>query len=151
MEPMNRNYAGAAAVARLTAPLGGTDSDQTLSLSTVSGWTFPDGALFAVSVNRGKPTEEKILCWKVTKNADDTGSIAVYVVPSGEPDQGKVLRGWDDTTIQSHPLDATVEHVWTATDAREVHDMLMAHKQALLDVNARFNGTWRSLLPVATP
>jgi hypothetical protein len=151
MEPLSREYLGGAAVARLTAPLGGTDADRVVSISTRAGWDFTSGALFGVSVNRGKPTEEKMICTVGSLNPDGTGTLTVYVEPSGSVNAGHVYRGWDDTTIQSHPLDATVEHVWTATDAREVHDMLMAHKQALLDVNARFNGTWRSLLPVATP
>jgi hypothetical protein len=148
MELMNRDYTGAAAVARLTSPLGGTDSDQSLALSTTSGWDFPLDSIFAVSVNRGKPTEEKMLCWKVTKNADGTGTLAVYV----DPADGHVYRKWDGTAIQSHPVDATVEHVWTATDATEVKALLEAHKQSIQGIQNRLNGTWRSLLPpVPTP
>lgn len=148
MELMNRDYLGAAAVARLTAPLGGTDSDKVLYVSKTSGWDFVSGHLFAVSINRGKPTEEKVLCTMGSKNPDGTGTLTVYT----DPADGHVYRGWDNTAIQSHPVDATVEHVWTATDGTEVKAMLEAHKQSIQDVQNRLNGTWRSLLPpVTTP
>jgi hypothetical protein len=147
MEKMNRDYLGAAAVARLTVQLGGTDSDKVLSLSTVSGWDFSPGAIFGVSVNRGKPTEEKMLCVVGSKNiADGTGTITVYT----DPADGHVYRAWDNTAIQTHPVDATVEHVWTATDATEVKALLAEQRMALQDIHARFDGTWRSLLPPVT-
>jgi len=148
MEPLTREYLGAAAVARLTQPLGGTDAERVLYISNIGGWDFTHDALFLVSVNRGKPTEEKVLCTMGSRDpANGTGTLTVYVDPVG----GHVYRGFDDTAIQSHPVDATVEHVWGAIDATEVREMLHQHSQKLADVDARFNGTWRSILvPQAT-
>lgn len=141
---MDRVFLGGCAVAKLTADLAGTDSALVLSMSTMDGWNFVQGEVFEVSVDRGTSHEEKMLCTIGSRNPDGTGTLSVYKSPT----DGHTYRGWDDTSIKPHLTDATVEHVWTAIDARE---SLHAVK-SLAAAPAHSHGTWRSLLgPTTTP
>lgn len=139
---VERHFLGAAAVAKLTAELGGTDNDRVLSMSTMKGWDFNLGEVFEVSVDRGLASEEKMLCVIGSRNPDGSGTLSVYVDQVGG---GVVMRGWDDTVIQRHLVGATVEHVWTATDARQTF-------ASLQELDHRTTGnTWGDLLKTTNP
>ena len=88
--------------------IGGNTFTITLSDSTLlTGW--PDGAEgypFWVTVDAGKPQEERILC------ASRSGSV-VTVSASG--------RGADGTTESNHAAGAEVWPSWSATDADEAN------------------------------
>jgi len=138
---MERHWLGAAAVAKLTTELGGTDNDRVLSLSTMNGWDFTAGQVFAVAIDRGLAVEEKVLCVIGSRNADGSGTLSVLV----DVTSGHVFRGWDETTVQRHQVGAKVEHIWAATDAREVFGAL----RTLDAERAADDGTWRALLAPA--
>lgn len=107
---MRRSYAGGAKPAVLTAILNGTTGDLTIECDDLSN--YPTGATgpFYVVVDRGKVSEEKILCASRSSN-----TITVY-------DTGLVTgRGADGTTVASHAIGAELEHVFTATDADEAN------------------------------
>jgi hypothetical protein len=94
----------------LLNPLGIGGNTFTISLSDptlLSGW--PDGAEgynFWVTVDAGKPQEERILC------ASRSGSV-VTVSASG--------RGADGTTESNHAAGAEIWPSWSATDADEAN------------------------------
>ena len=108
---MRRSYEGAAQAAVLTSALGGSTADLTIYCSTLTNWpTGAGGYPFFVCIDRGKATEEKILCSSRASNV-----LTVY--NSG----GVNGRAADDTSITSHSINATIEHVATATDADEAN------------------------------
>lgn len=117
---MRRQYAGGAKPAYLTAALGGTMGDLTITCDDLSNW--PDGSVgpFYVVVDRGLAAEEKILCSSRTGNV-----LTVYT--SGL----NVGRGADGTTVIAHNSNAEIEHVFTATDADEAN----AHVNAVSGVH----------------
>lgn len=106
---MRREYVGGAQPARLTAPLGNTTLDLTISCDDLANWpTGTGGTPFYVVINRGTASEEKILCASRTGN-----TLTVY-------DVGLVNgRAADDTSITAHASNSVIEHVFTATDADE--------------------------------
>lgn len=107
---MRRSYSGGAKPAVLTAPLGGTTGDLTITCDDLSNYPTGSPGPFYIVVNRNQPSEEKILCVSRTGN-----TITVY-------DDGiTVGRGADGTTISSHAIGAEVEHIFTATDADEAN------------------------------
>ena len=108
---MRREYVGGAQSARLAAPLGGTALDLTITCNNLTNWpTGTGGTPFYVVIDRGTPSEEKILCSSRSGN-----TLTVY-------DVGLVNgRGSDDTSIASHSSNAVIEHVFTATDADEAN------------------------------
>jgi hypothetical protein len=134
---VERKFLGGATVAKLTANMGGTDSDRVVSMSKMTGWDFVQGEVFEVSIDRGMANEEKMLCVIGSRNPDGTGNLTVYV----DPLTGHVYRGWDDTPISPHQVDAKVEHIWSATDAREALDAAVALQAA----PAHRHVTWRDL------
>lgn len=107
---MRREYQGGAQPAQLVEALGGSLVDLTIECSDLSGW--PTGSIgpFYVVIDRGKVSEEKILC--VTR----TGNI-LNVYNSG----GINGRGTDGTARTAHNANAVIEHVFTATDADEAN------------------------------
>lgn len=108
---MRRSYEGAAQAAVLTSALGGSTADLTIYCDDLTNWpTGTGGRPFYVCIDRGKPTEEKILCSTRSSNV-----LTVY--NSG----GTNGRAADDTSITSHSINATIEHVFTATDADEAN------------------------------
>ena len=112
---MRRQYAGGAKPAYLTAALGGTTADLTITCDDLSNW--PDGSVgpFYVVVDRGLAAEEKILCSSRSGNV-----LTVY-------SSGLVVgRGADDTTIINHSSNAEIEHIFTATDADEANEHVNA-------------------------
>ena len=135
---IDRKFLGGCRVAKLTAGLGGTDADRVLTVNTLAGWDFTVGEVFEVSVNRNTPGEEKMLCTIGSRSPDGSGTLTVWT----EPGTGKVHRAWDDTPISKHDVDSRVEHVFTATDAREA--LTAAH--ALEKAPAHVHGTWRDIL-----
>ena len=107
---MRRQYAGGAQEAQLTTNLGGTVSDLTIVCDDLTNW--PDGSIgpFFVVIDRGKTNEEKILCVTRTGN---TLSVYNSVSLNG--------RGSDGTSPTTHNANATIEHIFTATDADEAN------------------------------
>lgn len=108
---MRRSYAGAAQSAQLTADLGGSTANLTIYCSDLTNWpTGTGGYPFYVVIDRGKSTEEKILCASRTGNV-----LTVY-------DNGITNgRAADGTSITAHTANAVIEHVFTATDADEAN------------------------------
>lgn len=108
---MRREYRGAAAPSVLTTSLGPSTSDLIINCYNLSNW--PTGASarpFYVVIDRGLSNEEKILC--VTRSGN---VLSVY--NSG----GTNGRAADETSIQAHSINATIEHVFTALDADEAN------------------------------
>lgn len=108
---MRRSYEGAAQAAQLTATLGGSTANLTIYCDDLTNWPTGTGDRpFFIVIDRGKATEEKILC------ASRAGNI-LTVYNSGLVNG----RAADDTSITSHAASAVVEHVFTATDADEAN------------------------------
>lgn len=108
---MRRSYAGAAQTAKLTSGLGGSTANLTIYCDDLTNWpTGTGGYPFYVVVDRGKSTEEKILCSSRTGNI-----LTVY-------DDGVTNgRAADGTSITAHDANAEIEHCMTATDADEAN------------------------------
>ena len=108
---MRRSYEGAAQAAQLTADLGGSTSDLTITCDSLTNWpTGTGGFPFFVVIDRGKASEEKILC------ASRSGNVITVF------DNGLVNgRAADDTSITAHNANSVIEHVFTATDANEAN------------------------------
>ena len=108
---MRREYVGAAQKAYLTASLGGSTANLTITCDDLTNWpTGVSGRPFYVVVDRNTASEEKILCASRAGN-----TITVY-------DDGLTNgRGADGTSITTHSINAEIEHVFTATDADEAN------------------------------
>ena len=107
---MRRSYSGGAKPAVLTAPLGGTTGDLTITCDDLSNYPTGSPGPFYIVIDRNTISEEKILC------ASRVGNV-ITVYTSG----GSTGRGADGTTITSHSAGAEVEHIFTATDADEAN------------------------------
>jgi len=107
---MRREYAGGAQPAQLAATLGGSTADLTITCNDLTG--YPTGATgpFYIVIDRGLTAEEKILCASRSSN-----TITVYNTGLTNG------RGADGTSVIAHSSGATVEHVFTATDADEAN------------------------------
>lgn len=111
-----REYVGAAQKAYLTASLGGTTGDLTITCDDLANWpTGSSGNPFFICIDRGLASEEKILCSSRSGN-----TLTVYNVG------GTTGRGQDGTTVTAHSNNAAVEHVFTATDADEANSHVNA-------------------------
>ena len=108
---MRRSYEGAAQAAQLTQDLGGSTGDLTIYCDNLTNWpTGTGGFPFFVVIDRGKATEEKILC------SSRSGNVSTVF------DDGLTNgRASDDTSITSHTTNSVIEHVFTATDANEAN------------------------------
>ena len=108
---MRRSYEGAAQAAQLTASLGGSTANLTIYCDDLTNWPTGTGSQpFFVVIDRGKASEEKILCASRASNV-----LTVY-------DSGLVNgRAADGTSITAHASNAVIEHVFTATDADEAN------------------------------
>lgn len=107
---MRRQYAGGAKPTTLASSLGNSPANLTISGTDFAN--YPTGSIgpFYIVIDRGTVNEEKILCVSRTSN-----TITVY-------DDGVTNgRGADGTSIVAHSQGATVEHVFTATDADEAN------------------------------
>jgi len=108
---MRRSYEGAAQAAQLTTTLGGSTANLTIYCDDLTNWPTGTGDRpFFIVIDRGKATEEKILC------ASRAGNI-LTVYNSGLVNG----RAADDTSITAHSSNAVIEHVFTATDADEAN------------------------------
>jgi len=108
---MRREYVGAAQKAYLTASLGGSTANLTISCDNLTNWpTGVSGRPFYVVVDRNTSSEEKILC---ASRAGNTITVFDDGLTNG--------RGADGTTITTHSINAEIEHVFTATDADEAN------------------------------
>lgn len=108
---MRRSYEGAAQAAQLTSALGGSTANLTIYCDDLTNWPTGTGSRpFFVVIDRGKATEEKILC--------DSRSGNVLTVYNSGLVNG---RAADDTSITAHASNAVIEHVFTATDADEAN------------------------------
>ena len=105
-----REYKGGAQTAYLTAELGGSTGDLTITCNDLSNWPTGVAYPFYIVIDRGLGSEEKILC---ESRSGDTITVFDDGITNG--------RGADDTTITSHSNNAAVEHVFTATDADEAN------------------------------
>lgn len=101
-----REYTGGAPETILAA--GITSGSTSFTVESGGGGGYPTGGVgpFFVVIDATTGSEEKILC------ASRTGDV--FTVASGG-------RGADDTTAVSHNQNATVRHVYTATDADEAN------------------------------
>lgn len=101
---MRLEHAGNAKVTTSTAEVDG--AALTIPLADAANW--PTGAVgpFWVCGNKGLPTEEKILC---SGRAGNTLQVWSDVSGNG--------RGGDGTVPQTHPINSTFEHIWTASEA----------------------------------
>lgn len=104
---MRIEHSGNATVSTLSASI--TDSDVTISCVDLTNWS--DGSIgdFYGSINKGTGTEEKI------RFSGRTGNVLAVAE-----------RGVDGTTAQSHAINSSIEHVWTAVEADEAN----AHQEA---------------------
>ena len=108
---MRRSYEGAAQSAQLTSALGGSTADLTIYCDNLTNWPTGTGSKpFFVVIDRGKATEEKILCAPRSSN-----TLTVYNVGATNG------RAADDTSITAHSINAVIEHVFTAVDADEAN------------------------------
>lgn len=108
---MRREYKGAAAATVLTTVLGGSVSDLEIFCNDLTNWpTGFGGRPFYVVIDRGKANEEKVLCSSRTGN---TLTVFTDGITNG--------RGADDTSISTHSINSTIEHVYTAVDADEAN------------------------------
>lgn len=107
---MRREYAGGAQPAQLAVTLGGSTADLTITCDDLTG--YPTGATgpFYIVIDRGLAAEEKILC---ASRSSDVITVYNTGLTNG--------RGADGTSVISHSSGATVEHVFTATDADEAN------------------------------
>ena len=108
---MRRSYEGAAQAAQLTTVLGGLTSDTTIYCNNLTNWPTGTGSRpFYVVINRGRLTEEKILCSLRSGNI-----LTVYNdgITNG--------RAADGTSITTHAASSIIEHIFTATDADEAN------------------------------
>jgi hypothetical protein len=107
---VRRSYSGAASETQLTAVLNGTTAALTIDCEDLSNYPTGASGPFYIVIDRNQVTEEKILCSSRTGN-----TITVY---SSGLTTG---RGADGTTVTTHSIGASVEHVFTATDADEAN------------------------------
>ena len=105
-----REYQGGAQTAYLTAPLGGSTGDLTITCDDLTNWPTGVAYPFYIVIDRGLASEEKILC---TSRSGNTLSVFTDGVSVG--------RGADGTTVTAHNNNAAVEHVFTAVDADEAN------------------------------
>ena len=107
---MRRQYVGAAFASVLTAPLAASAGATTITANNLTNWPTGSPGPFYIVIDRGLANEEKILC---SSRAGNT--ITVY--NSG----GVNGRAADGTSLSAHTINATIEHVFTATDADEAN------------------------------
>jgi hypothetical protein len=107
---MRRQYAGGAKPTTLSSPLGGSPADLIISGTDFSNYPTGDVGPFFIVIDRGFVAEEKILCLSRSGN-----TITVF---NTGLDNG---RGADGTTVLAHSIGATVEHIYSATDADEAN------------------------------
>ena len=113
---MRRQYAGGAKPTTLSASLGGSTAD--LSISGVDFSNYPDGSIgpFYIVIDRGQVTEEKILCVSRSGN-----TITVYNTGLTNG------RGNDGTSVVGHSAGSIAEHVFTSVDADEANSHVNNH------------------------
>ena len=101
----NRQYVGSARPATMTASLD-SSSQGPIQCDSLAGWPSGIGYdEFVVTIGRGTPTEERVLCTSTSGN-----SLVVK------------QRGWDDTLAVSHEIGESVEHTMSATDMQDSND-----------------------------
>ena len=104
-----REHLGSAKPATLMAGLD-AGSPGPMVCDDLSGWPLGIGYdEFVVTVGRGLPGEERILC---SATSGDT-----LVVKQ---------RGWDGTIASTHDMGETVEHTYSAVEAQEANDHITA-------------------------
>lgn len=109
---MRLEHSGVAHIARSTALLGATALDLVIAGDDLTNWPTGSVGPFYVSMNKGTLTEEKILC---------SGRVGLNL--QVWTDGATTGRGADGTVAQTHAVNSTIEHVWTAAeaDAANVH------------------------------
>jgi len=105
MMPYTRKeYAGAAADTTLST--GINNADTTITVAAAAGWPTGAAGPFAIVIDAGTASEEKVLIASRT-------TTTLTVASSG--------RGYDSTTATSHSSGATVKHCLTAVDFDEAN------------------------------
>jgi hypothetical protein len=106
---IRRQFAGAAIKAALTGSM--TTSSTSVTISPLSGW--PDGSVgpFAVTINRGGSTEEKVLC------TSRSGASLNFLLGN---------RGYDGTGAAAHNVGETCEVTITAIDLDEANQLVFS-------------------------
>jgi hypothetical protein len=107
---MRREYVGAAFASVLTAPLAASAGATTITANDLTNWPTGSPGPFYIVIDRGLPNEEKILCVSRSGNI-----LTVYTTG------GANGRAADGTSLAAHAINATIEHVFTATDADEAN------------------------------
>lgn len=103
-------HSGNAPEATLAVPMGDSDLSFTLSPTGV-GANYADGTAW-IETDPGKTTNEKIF---YTSRSGDTFTIASLAD-----------RGLEGTTRQAHTAGAVVRHIYSATEAQESNDAVVA-------------------------
>lgn len=115
--PTRRSYSGAASAQALSADM--TSVALTATLTSSTGWPNGTQGPFAVVLDRGTNSEEKVLCSGLTGNTLNIQQ-----------------RGYDGTGAVAHSAPATVELCLTAIDLDEAN----AHTSSVSGVHG-VNGT----------
>lgn len=110
---MRLEHAGGAK--KTTSTVEASDTALIIEGADLSGW--PTGAVgpFYGCMNKGKLLEEKILFASRSGN-----TLQVWTGTGGNG------RGADGTVAQTHPINSTLEHVWTADEADDAN----AHQES---------------------
>ena len=104
MPTFRYSHKGAARKAVLTANLGGSTADLTITCDDLTGWPTGSVGPFIATINRGQATEERILCASRSGNI-----ITVYnTLLNG--------RAYDDTVITTHGVNEYIEHGGSAIE-----------------------------------
>ena len=103
---LRRYFAGGGTSTTLASSMGSSDTSFTIAANT--GWPGTPGVNFAVVIDRGTSSEEKILC---SQNSGTT----VTVASSG--------RGYDGTSATTHNASATVSLCGLALDFNEANEI----------------------------
>jgi hypothetical protein len=91
---VNVEHTGAARTAKLTLQLGGSTADLQVTADDLTGWPTGIAYPFYGVIDRGYPTEEKIL----------------------------FSERLDNISITTHAVNANIEHIFTATEAQNASD-----------------------------
>lgn len=109
---MRYEHKGGAIPTTLTAEIAA--DALTIPIAASDGW--PDGAVgpFWAVINRNTLTEEKVLL---------SGRSGLFLQVLS--DAGGTGRAKDGTVAHIHPVNSTIEHIWTATEADEANAHIM--------------------------
>lgn len=127
-----KGFAGAAVPTTLTAAMTAVSPavGETFSVSSTSGWSFTT-VPFVVVIDRGRVTEEKVLCSDVSgldvmvqqRGYDDT----VAAIHAGPPNPATVLHVLDSGTVDESNLHANTAHNFEFIQSSPSDTWIVAH------------------------